>query len=504
MLTAEQAAAVAADLLAVRREDYAELHRIHEAAEGDIPPGYIPRDARQEFRWLVEQSPVNLISKIVDSHVASLFVDGYRSPEAKENLESWSQWQANRMDARQTGVHRCALEYGTSYVRVLPGDTAPAWAPFSPRDLTAVYADSVNDEWPEYAMTVKGEDSRLAVDVIAPDFIYHFTAKNADDTRPEFTGADRHGVPWCPVVRFQSDYSLDDDSRGLVEPLMSLQAQVNLTSFSLMIAMQFSAFKQKWVSGLELPRDEQDRPIEPFKAAVNRLFVAEGEGTKFGQFDATDLGQYLAAREDAVRLMSTIGNVPPHTVLGALANLSAESLAAAEVSKTRYEDTVRLLFGEAWEQTFRLSRYVAGETEAVNDVSAQVVWRDTEARSQAQITDAAVKLRSIGFPISYIAEMLGTAPQDLPQLLADIDAETTSKAVAQAQSFGVMAAPSGEDAAAIKAKADAMGVLIRAGVDPQDAADKVGMGDVDFTGAVPTSLRLPTTDARSLEGGSGP
>lgn len=437
MLTAEQATAVAADLLKVRATDYPKLHAIHEAAEGDIPPGYIPRDARQEFRWLVEQSPVNLISKVVDSHVASLFVDGYRSPEAKDNLPAWSQWQANRMDARQTGVHRTALEYGVAYVRVLPGDTGPAWAPFSPRQLTAVYGDTINDEWPEYALTVKRDGERLSLEVLAPEYRYTFTAKNADDTQPEFERAEKHGVPWCPVVRFQSDYSLDDDSRGLVEALMSLQAQVNLTSFSLMIAMQFSAFKQKWVTGLELPRDEQDRPIEPFKAAVNRLFVGEGEGTKFGQFDATDLGQYLAAREDAVRLMSTIGNVPPHTVLGALANLSAESLAAAEVSKTRYEDTVRLLFGEAWEQTFRLSRYISGDTAAVDDVSAQVVWRDTEARSQAQITDAAVKLRSIGFPISYIAELLGTAPQDLPQLLAEIEAEMNAQAQAQATAFGV-------------------------------------------------------------------
>lgn len=51
----------------------------------------------------------------------------------------------------------------------------------------------------------------------------------------------------------------------------------------------------------------------------------------------------------------------------------------------------------------------------------------------------------------------------------------------------------------IKAKADAMGVLIRAGVEPADAATRVGLDGVAFTGAVPTSLRLPTADASSLE-----
>ena len=52
---------------------------------------------------------------------------------------------------------------------------------------------------------------------------------------------------------------------------------------------------------------------------------------------------------------------------------------------------------------------------------------------------------------------------------------------------------------AIKAKAEAMGQMIRAGVEPENAAAQVGL-DVDFTGAVPVSLRLPETDAQALEG----
>lgn len=48
--------------------------------------------------------------------------------------------------------------------------------------------------------------------------------------------------------------------------------------------------------------------------------------------------------------------------------------------------------------------------------------------------------------------------------------------------------------------ADAMGVLIRSGVDPDAAARTVGLGDIEFTGAVPVSLRLPEGDAARLEG----
>lgn len=51
----------------------------------------------------------------------------------------------------------------------------------------------------------------------------------------------------------------------------------------------------------------------------------------------------------------------------------------------------------------------------------------------------------------------------------------------------------------IRDQADALGVLIRAGVDPVDAAQRVGLVGAKFTGAVPTSLRLPEGDANKLE-----
>lgn len=54
-------------------------------------------------------------------------------------------------------------------------------------------------------------------------------------------------------------------------------------------------------------------------------------------------------------------------------------------------------------------------------------------------------------------------------------------------------------ASELKDKFDALGVAIRAGVDPQSAARMLGLQGVEFTGAVPVSLRMPQTDATGLE-----
>src|SRR5690606_36211082 len=58
-----------------------------------------------------------------------------------------------------------------------------------------------------------------------------------------------------------------------------------------------------------------------------------------------------------------------------------------------------------------------------------------------------------------------------------------------------------EQAKVLKAKFDALGVAIRAGVDPQSAATMLGLEGIKFTGAVPVSLRMPKDEVeqRDLE-----
>ncbi|POH58275.1 phage portal protein [Arthrobacter glacialis] len=65
---------------------------------------------------------------------------------------------------------------------------------------------------------------------------------------------------------------------------------------------------------------------------------------------------------------------------------------------------------------------------------------------------------------------------------------------------GTEASPTvGEDANAIKAKFDALGIAVRAGVDPNDAAKRLGLDGIKMTGATPVSLRLKEVDAAGLE-----
>lgn len=407
-------------LLKRHQAEAGRLRTIAEWVSGRTNGLYIPRRHTAEYRRLVEQSQFNVLPLIVTTVAQALYVEGYRptGPNGRAasgaNAPIWDRvWQANRMDARQAILWRAAIKYGWSYAVVTPSTPAPRINLFSPRSLTAIYGDS--DEWPEAAMvtrrplvtdavnqdplTVPAVDQGTRLQIYDRWFRYHVTKGPADwelDTEAEF-----HGLGEVPVVRFLDEQSNDDDplvpSIGKVEPLIPAQQQLNQISYSLAMALHYAAFRQRWVTGMAIAEDPDGNPVEPFNPAVDTIFHAESAGTKFGEFGQTDPSGYLDARDKVLAFMTSVAQVPPHSmILGeGISNISAEAMAALTTAHRADVAEHQTGFGEAVEQLLRLAGRADGDDAAWNDMSAQVRWRDTTPRSLAQIADALGKLATL-------------------------------------------------------------------------------------------------------------
>lgn len=395
-------------LLELREGEQRRLRKIAAYMKGDASSVYVPKGARQEYKWLIRRAKVNVLPLVVTVVAQALFVDGYRPAGSDANAKAWDIWQANRLDARQHGLHRAALKYGVAYAVVMPGKPVPVIAPKSPRRLTAFYADPVEDEWPEYAIeettrhTLKGKIKTIRL--YDDRHRYELEAHERDGGKLRLVKPEEHRLGVCPVVRYVNGDDLDGDDcvRGEVEPLLEMQDQLNSTTFNLLMAQQYAAFRQRWVTGM-VPTDEEGVAKAPFAAAVDRLWVAEDTDVKFGEFSATDLSGYLQSAEATVRHIATVSQTPPHHLLGQMANLSAEALAAAESGLQRKISERKSSFGESHEQTLRLAALAAGDRKGWEDTAAQIVWRDTEARALASTVDALGKL----------TQMLQIPPQEL-------------------------------------------------------------------------------------------
>lgn len=399
-LSASEAVDIAKGMLKHRESEQRRLNKIAAYTRGQQASVYVPKGARQEYRWLIKRSKVNIMPLVITVVAQALYVDGYRPDKADTDAKMWEIWQANKLDRRQHGLHRSALKYGAAYTIVLPGKPVPVVRPVSPRRLTAVYEDPVNDEWPMYAVeelvqNLPGGRKRV-VKLYDDTHRYTLDGKAAGGTlKLAEDGVYEHGLGVCPVVRFLDEDDLDGEVCGEVEPLYDLQDQLNMTTFGLLMAQQYAAFRQRWVTGMVVQEDESGSPVEPFNSSVSRLWVGEDSDIKFGEFGQTDLSGYLDSREATIRHAATTSQTPPHNLLGQMVNLSAEALAAAESGLQRKVAERKSMFGESWEQTLRLAGKAAGDDAAWRDVSSQIVWRDIEARSLAQTVDALGKLKQM-------------------------------------------------------------------------------------------------------------
>lgn len=416
-LSEDDAREVLDGLMKCRDREMRRLDRIRGYMLGETCMVYSPRKTTREYRQLVNMCKVNVMPLVVSTFAENLFVEGYRPAKQAKNAKAWELWQDNRMDQRQSLIYRAALTYGLSYATVLKEKGDPTGAliePYSPRHLTAVYEDPTSDEWPVYAVCVsQGYDAATRKDVTRlrlydDEWVYYFI-KPADKSAtmvyvPDESGA--HGLGVTPVVRFvNAGADLDDGAVGEVEPLIEMQDQLDNTTYGLLIAQQFQAFRQRWVTGMTIEQDANGADREPFNAGVDRVFQAESVDTKFGEFGETELKGYLDSRQSTLRIISAKAQLAPHALLvsDGVSNLSAEALAALEAAQQRKTGEQKTSFGESVEQMLRLASKASGDSAGWDDTSAQVVWRDTESRSLAQVADALGKL----------ATMLAIPPQAL-------------------------------------------------------------------------------------------
>ena len=401
------------------------IGKIQRYLRGDHDLPYMPKGAKVEYKRLAEKSITNWLPLIPDTFAKGLFVDGYRPANTNENSPAWEYWQANGMDARQVVAHRGALEYGTSYVLVLPGKPYPVIRPIPATKCLGFYEDDDAD-WPEYGIIDRGRamDGSRLYDLLDKEAVYRIVkpSGSADTT---VSSVEYHRLGVTPLVRFRD--RLDGDAVGVVAPLIRIQDRINEIVFTLMIALQYGAFRQRWAAGLVIPVDEEEtlpdgspnpnygRPIEPFKAAVDRLWVTDNPDAKFGEFGQTDVRGHLDSYTSTVKTLASVSQISPMVLMGDLVNLSAEALAAATDTTQRKINEYETLFGESWEQVFRLASLAAGDMRGASDISAQVRWRDTEARSLAQTVDALGKMaQMLMIPVEELwSRIPGVTEQDV-------------------------------------------------------------------------------------------
>lgn len=413
------------------------------SGEHPAPQGH--EKATLLLQRLLETVGLNILPRLSDAAFERMQVEGFKV-NGVHNDDVWKIWQGNNFDAASRMVLQEKGALSESYVMVDPNPNAagvPTMTAEHPSQAITENVPGIGE--PPYRMGLKvmiddtGDTPLRYAFVQGPDEIHVYAAptrvssgwalKPTWEYQESLSGDNPLGE--CPLVPFTNRPRMLKDSRPEWWPALPIQKRINKTLMDRMAMQDEGAFKAMWATGLAIPIDpETGQPVEPFKRALDRMFVNEDPEGKFGQFEAEDIQQMLTAVKDDVMAGAIVVPTPPDQFLGEIVNVSEGGLEAARDSLTRRVNLHKDFDGESFETVARLTLKAAGK-DVPNAQAMETNWADVENVTVAAKADAAIKWASAGVPQEALWErFLGASPDEIKRWTELNDERATREAAA--------------------------------------------------------------------------
>jgi hypothetical protein len=403
--------------------------------EGRHPLAFASEKFLKAFGGLFEAFADNWCDLVVDAVEERLNVTGFRlEADSRGDDAAWAMWQANNLDAdSQMGITEALVNgLAAAIVWAGPNDTTPSITMEHPREV--IVASAPGNRRRRLAALKWWTDEDQGVEmatVYLPDAIYKYRTRTKAERRGMGAGQNAGSAKWVerdtpgedwplknplgvvPVVPLANRPRLLVPGVSEIKRVIPLQDAVNKLVTDMVVASEFSAFRQRWATGMDIPVDpETNQPIEPFRAAVDRLFMAEDAQTQFGEFGETNLANFVTAIEMVVQHIASQTRTPPHYFYLRGQFPSGESIKSAETGLVAKARRKMRHLGEDLEEVIRLGFKVLDDPRA-DQPGLETIWADPESRTEAEHVDATAKKRALKVPLLQLWEDIGYSPQQI-------------------------------------------------------------------------------------------
>ena len=447
--------------------------------------------------------------------------------EERLDFEGWDSkeldpiFQTNDLDVSSSTAHLDALIFGTSFITVTSGregEPDVVVSVVSPNDMV-VTRDNRTGRVIEACQYIDGEDGERAVLYREMDTVWLY--EQSGEWRVD--RVDDHELGRVPVAQFVNrPRASKTNGRSEITPAVrSLTDSAMRTLVGAEVAREFYAVPQRYLMGApeSFFLDEDGNPRGAWDAMMGKILAIErdeetGDVPNVGSFAANSMSPFFEQLRELAKQVAAEGAVP-NGYMGFSSDANPSSADAIRMTENRLvkrAERRQAMFGKAWTEVARLilmvrdGRSFADLTD--EELAIRPLWRDAATPTRAAAADEVVKMISAGVYTAqgdYALKRLGLSPMDREMLRRDRAADTQGvlarleaslsqpnpAADALASSGDTMdAGESGgvEAAQELKAKADAMGVLIRSGVTPESAAQQAGLSGLSFLDARPVTL----------------
>lgn len=321
----------------------------------------------------------------------------------------------------------------------------------SPTQMLVRYAAGTRREPMLAIKRWQDEDTgRVNVTLYTPQYIWKFYAGGSSSglilppsLASDWTPREEPGEVWplpnpmgrVPVSELPNMGTLSSDPLSAISGVAAMQDAVNLLWAHLFTASDFAALPQRVVLGAQLPmipvldKDGQklgEKPIDMPEANIRRIISLAGEKAKIGQWDSADLGKFLEVIKRAVGHIADQTRTPAYYFSSGtgISNVSAEAVMALDAGLVKKVAGINMVMADGLRRTSELVCLAQGKAEkAARMAAGQVKWANAEVRSDAQLADAMLKYRQIGFPFEWVAKQKIDDPDELRDVMEAYEAE---------------------------------------------------------------------------------
>lgn len=409
------------------RDRQPQIREWDEWYSGDHPAPLGYEKATSLLARLLDATGLNILALLVDAAHEREHVEGFKVGGVT-NDAVWDIWQGNNFDSASEQVFLESMALSMAYVLVDPTLNQAGYPTLTPEHPLQCVVEHVPGSTERAAgLKVWRDDTTGTATVQArvylPDRVEAYAAPTRASwdsglvIRPawEYQGSESgdNVLGEVPLVPFPNRPRMLKAPRPEFHAAIPIQRRINKTLLDRLVMQDEGAFKAMWATGLSIPIDpDTGQPVEPFRRAIDRMFVNENPAGRFGQFEAEDIRMMLAAVEADVKHAAAIVATPPDYLLGEMTNISAEGLKAAQASLVSRVRRHMRHAEDPLETMARLALRAAGKD--VPDVASMTtVWRNPEHRTEGELVDALVKMSTLGVPREALWERWGATPQEI-------------------------------------------------------------------------------------------
>lgn len=459
---------------------------------GDHPLKYASKEFAKFHGGRYQEFSDNWTQVVGDSPVERMTVTGFlASGQTEADKDLWRIWQVNGLDADSQLGFLGSVVNARSFVLVWGDPKDPDTPVVTFEDASqCIIAYEPGSRRERRAALKRWQDGGTDYATLyLPTEVWKFCRPHmttSDDKSPQMVDVDEELKTWqprefeeepnpqpnpmgvVPMVELPNKPVLVGDPISDVRGVIAMQDAINLLWAELFTATDYASFPQRVIMGAERPMlpklNERGEvvgaiPVDIEKFAVDRVMMFSGKDVKIGEWQAANLAMYTGLIEVAVGHLAAQTRTPQHYLIGKMANLAEGALLAAETGLVKRVEEKQTWVGQGLREMARLIALARGEDRKAEDLRAgRVLWADAESRSHAQMADALLKLKQLGFPFEWLALRYGLTPTEVADVVAmkaaEVEADPVT-ALTREMTAGAGPLPLAEDEAPAEDREDA-------------------------------------------------